>query len=315
MARIGELYLAMLTRSAGSDPGTNSGINLVINDGQELLNHRFEATGQPDQERGQANLYWLDVRSLGIDSARLAPGSMRLEVLGDDEWRPESVFLWGFTSGRFSVGRSAMALPLAIETDIAERLSSSDSDAVPSMPLRPVHFGGGSMPINRLLLILGTVHDSDDSGAWWPPWESHSRIGDPTDQPGAGTDDRIGIEIVASDRLVVQHVIPDTSQDDLNGDQANLYMVPVAVPFTRASLAADAVRLNIDGDDVWWPARVFLFGLSARTGRPDSIIPLVHHDPWGLGSLSTDPNEGNAQVVLPLLPLTRTPDTLPRSDG
>ncbi len=156
------------------------------------------------------------------------------------------------------------------------------------------------MLIHRLLLIVVTAYDA--SGSWWDPssWGSGS-IGDPG-ASGSGTDDPIELDIVADGGIVVQAVISDTPQDDLESGQANLYAVPAAVPFTRSSMRNDAVRLGIHGDDAWLPGAVFLFGLSNVTGRPDSIIPLIHIDKWGTTPLSTDPAEGNAQVVLPLLP-------------
>jgi hypothetical protein len=75
-----------------------------------------------------------------------------------------------------------------------------------------------------------------------------------------GTDNRIALQIVANDELVVQHVIPDTPQDDLEPLQANLYSIPVIVPFTRDSLGIGAIRLSIDGTDMWLPQSLSLFG-------------------------------------------------------
>jgi len=74
-------------------------------------------------------------------------------------------------------------------------------------------------------------------------------------------------------------------------------------------MATDAVRLAIGGNDLWLPSGVFLFGFDNEQGGPNSIIPLVHMDNWGIVPLSTDPNEGNAQVRLPLIqPGTAAPN-------
>jgi hypothetical protein len=305
MAQIDLLYFAMLTDST-DDAGTDSPVNLTINEGGvDILNHRFGDTVQQDQEEGQANLYRLDVRSQRIESNRLGDGSIRVGLLGDDEWRPDTLFLWGTAHGRRPIEPPAI-VPLAIETGVAAALSTDDAGAVPSIPVRLVRTGSPTMMINRLLLIVTTAYDAD-SGSWWDPssWGSAS-IGDPGATGDSGTDDQIALEIVAGGQLVVQSVIPDTSQDDLESGQANLYTVPVAVPFTRASMASDAVRLSIRGTDQWLPSAVYLFGLNNRQGRPDSIIPLVRIDNWGIVPLSTDTAEGTPQAVLPLVPLGPT---------
>jgi hypothetical protein len=124
------------------------------------------------------------------------------------------------------------------------------------------------------------------------------------DVDDAGTDNDIQLQITTGDgRLVVDHIFPDTSQDDLERAQANLYYVPVTVPFSKTELNADSIRLNIKGDDAWLPDRLFLFGLSDdETGQPpEFVVPLVHFPIWALGTLSTDTGEGQGSVVLPLL--------------
>jgi hypothetical protein len=289
MASIREVYFAMLTH-AYDNAGTDSAINLVINQrGVDVVNHRFGDTPQADQERGQANLYSIPVISL-VDDDAMDAGSARVEILGDDAWEPEVLFLWGIT--RDTVPRRVV--PLAIETDIGRSLSTNDPGAFPSMPIRSVQAGDAAMEIRRLLLVLITdgsivngMIESDD-----------------------GTDNRIALQIVANNELVVQHVIPDTPQDDLEPLQANLYWIPVIVPFTRDSLDIGAIRLSIDGTDMWLPQSLSLFGLDYYDTSPDQIVPLVHLDPWELGALSTDSGEGSAEVILPLLP-PPAPDVQP----
>lgn len=78
------------------------------------------------------------------------------------------------------------------------------------------------------------------------------------DKDNADTDDDIALQITTADgRVVVDHVFPDTSQDDLERTQANYYFVPVDIPFARSELDADSIRLSIKGDDAWIPARLF----------------------------------------------------------
>jgi hypothetical protein len=299
MALIRSLYLAMLTRSP-EDSGTDSRINLIINEGAiKKLEHRFGDTTQEDQETGQANLYRLDdVQSARIESTRLADGSINVGILGDDEWRPELLFLWAKAT-RGPGHPPTMIVPLAIATDIREKLSTDDEGAVSSISLRMVRTGDSTMPIRRLLLIVSTGFDAEAGFG-----EGVIGDGGPSDKD---TDDPIELQVVAGGHLVVQHVLPDTTQDDLESGQANVYTVPVAVPFTRTMI--DSVRLRILGEDLWLPSRVYLFGLNNAQGRPDSIIPLVHVDRWGITPLSTDSAEGTADRVLPLVPRPLTAPT------
>ncbi|HET7060927.1 MAG TPA: hypothetical protein VFI43_01980, partial [Nitrosospira sp.] len=98
------------------------------------------------------------------------------------------------------------------------------------------------------------------------------------------------------------HVFPDTPQSDLERAEANLYYVQVAVPFSKTELNENSIRLSIKGDDAWLPDRLFLFGLDEDETGPAAgfVVPLVHLPEWPLGTLSTDPEEGQGSVVLPL---------------
>ena len=310
MAVIVDLYFAMLTRP-GESAGTNSAVSLLISDqGTDRLNQTFGGTSQEDQEPGQANLYHLnlrsDVRARWIDSSTLVNGDIRVGVLGDDAWRPLKFFLWGVS--QISPPPGQRILPLAIETNVSTVLSTTDTGAVPSMSVRLVRTGSPTMLINELLLLVETTPESDPS-VWSNLWHflrhgPSGRIGDPGQPPGSeGTDSPIELRIVADGGLVVQQRIGDTSQDDLEAGQVNWYSVPVAVPFTRAAMGRDSVRLSIDGSDLWLPNSLFLFGFDRRESRPTSVIPLVHLDSWDLGVLSTDSREGSAEVVLPLVPI------------
>jgi hypothetical protein len=82
--------------------------------------------------------------------------------------------------------------------------------------------------------------------------------------------------------------------------------IPLPFAFTRAQLLPNSISLAIDGDDQWVPSSLFMFGLDSHSfaNRPVSqVVPLVHLPLWNLGELSTDPNEGRSEVVLPLVPL------------
>jgi hypothetical protein len=105
-----------------------------------------------------------------------------------------------------------------------------------------------------------------------------------SDENDAGTDDEVELQITTSDRrLVVNHVFTGTPQNDLERGQANLYYVPVSIPFSKSELNADSIRLGIKGDDAWLPERLFLFGLDEHEGTTDEfVLPLVHLPTWSL---------------------------------
>jgi len=298
MSTLNELWFAMLTSAEDlhSRPGTDSPIGLVINEsGVERLNHRFdEDTPQEDQERGQANLYSVDVRGRNIDRAELDDSSVRVSNLGGDQWEPELLYIWGEAG---TTPFNSEIVPIAIETEITTKLSTDSQDvgAVPSMPVRLVAKGNSNMRINRLMLLVmtaGIPHTGIIATAGFP----------------SETDDPIELEIVNDAGIAVKFEIPDTPQQDLERGQTNLYSIPVSVPFTKRSLRSNSIRLRIKGDDAWRPSRLFLFGLDDATGRPESIVPLVHVPEWNLGDLSTDTSEGQEQVTLPLVEEREAPD-------
>ncbi len=299
MSTLNKLWFAMLTEARNSrDPGTDSPIGLVINEsGTERLNHTFsEDTPQDDQERGQANLYPLEVVGRNIDKEELSNSSVRVGNLGGDQWEPELLYIWGEAR---SLPFGTEIVPIAIETNITTKLSTDtdDAGAVPSMPVRLVARGGNDMTINRVMLLVMTA------GIPHTGIVAHGHAPDETDDP-------IELEIVNDAGIAVKFEIPDTPQKDLERGQANLYLIPVSVPFTKRSLNDSSIKLRIKGDDAWTPSRLFLFGLDDASGRPESIVPLVHLPEWNLGKLSTDTSEGKEEETLPVVrePFTFNPN-------
>ena len=140
---------------------------------------------------------------------------------------------------------------------------------------------GAANTVIRRLLVVMTTADKED----------------------AGTDDKIQLRIVNSDGLLaVNHIFPDTSQSDQERAQANLYYVPVNIPFSKTELSRDSIRLSILGRDAWLPDRFFLFGLSEEEGGqpPEFVVPIVHLPTWPLSTLSMQPGEGQEEVILPI---------------
>jgi hypothetical protein len=251
----------------------------VINrNGADLLNRTPPPNGdtpQKDLETGEANLYRLNVQANGIAPEQLSNESVRMIIHGDDEWRPEHVFVWG------EQAESPAIVPLAAAANITTRLSTDDEGhgAVSSIPLRLVRVGHIDTPINRLLVAMETANVED-----------------------AGTEHRIELQMANHQgALVVNHLFRDTPQSDQDRGQANVYLIPPVATFTKAHINPASVRLRIRGADAWRPSKFVVFGIDTRQGQPQAMVPLVHRDPWGLPQLSTDPGEGPASVILPLV--------------
>lgn len=271
MPELARLWVALLTHR-DKDSETRGTVTLSITvDGQRLLNQVLPRL----QLQARASLYKFNVEGKGINSETLTASSVRLQISGsngDDAWKPERFFLWGEEAPPpFS---DLGIFPLAIEMGFREELSTDADEGVPSVPLRLVRKGNTDMSINRLLILLATEIGSKNS---------------------------LEVQIVSNDRLVALCEIKDTSQRDLQASSSSFYTMPVILPFTRSSLTNESITLRIKGGmDNWKPRRFFLFGLNDATGRPESIVPLVHLQEWPFGTMSPDTTNGIASVTLPL---------------
>ncbi len=273
MPQLRRIWFAMLTRDS-TDAGTDSRIALSINDAQ--LN--FRDTSQDDQERGKANLYETNVTPGNINTEDLNNSAIRVLNLGADQWAPQHFIVWGETVDR-------AVFSLAAETDITKRLSTDPNEGNALQPLRTVG-QGVEATFTRLLFMMTTV-DGDDPFIDFP----------------TGTNDAINLTVRNSDGVpVVNFDIPNTSQDEQESGQANMYFVPAVAPFTRNDVSH--ISLSIAGEDAWRPESMFIFGLDGpaqSTERPTFLAPLVHLPDWPFSDLSTNTNEGHPTIQLPLL--------------
>jgi hypothetical protein len=288
MGVLTRLWVAMLTQNT-ADAGTDDRIVLIINeDGVDKLHHTFPDTSQEDQEKGQANLYEINVEDSNIRSENLTNSSIRLAIRGSDFWHPKHVMVWGQEANDRAV------IPLALEFGIEDGISTDPSEGNLSFPLRRIGLLGTNATMRQLLVVLTTADEAD-----------------------AGTDSEIELELTfGGGRTWLQSVPKDTPQEDLERGQANFYLLssfgfPGEPQPRRNNL--DSVVLRIKGDDRWSPSSFFLFafehaffeidGEISGGPRPEFVMPLVHVPNWDLGPLSTDRNEGRASVVLPLAPI------------
>jgi hypothetical protein len=264
---IRNLWVATLT-STLSDSGTDSELVVIMNQNGLDVVHRDLSFG--DVETGGGKLYRHD-----IAEQQVLPQDyyMRLGIRGSDAWRPRVVAAWG---ERFTTGN---VVPLGYDENLDTILSTDTDEGRISLPVRQLTTPGRRTSINRVMLVTGT------------------NVGD------SATDSPIHVRITGIPGVVVDHTIPDTSQDDLEGAEGNVYFLPVLTPFTRSQLNDASVELSIEGDDAWLPIVVAMFGLDTATGQPSTMVPLVHQHPWSFGPLSTDASEGVATVTLPLAPM------------
>ena len=258
------LTLAGLTRDV-EDAGSGDRLNVTINvDGIDVAVAEFVA------EHPDAQGYLRRAEAVvSFNSESLTNSSVRVGNRGDDAWAPQHILLFGHTT-RESV------VPIAMETDLTEWLSSDASEGALTIPLRLVGLGGSDTVIHRLLLLVRTA-DKDD----------------------AGTDSLIQLRVTISGQLHVSEVITDTPQKDLERGVANWYELPVQTPFTRLEFDLNGrMELEILGADAWLPDSLYVFGLDTPAGRPTKLVPLASKRIWGGLVLSRDPDEGSTIVGL-----------------
>jgi hypothetical protein len=264
MPQLRKIWVAIRTRDQ-ANADTDSTIALSINDKQITYNQ----TTRHDQERGRANLYEKDVAAMGISTEELNNSAIRVLILGSDLWAPQHLVVWGEEAdGRLR--------PLAMETNINKILSTDPNEGNALLPLRLIDVPTAGVELTRLLFIVET-NDFED----------------------AGTDDAITLSVRNdSGAQLVDYTIPQ-GPGDLERAQANMYFVPVEIPFRRADVSV--ITLRTGGKDYWSPTKFFIFGLDgASNQRPGFLYPIVHIPRSNLGNLSTDPTEGNQSIRLPL---------------
>jgi hypothetical protein len=266
---IRDLWIAALT-STQSDSGSDDELVSIINQNERDIVHRDLGFG--DSATGGGKLYHHD-----ISESLFEPETdfyMRIGIRGSDAWRPSVIAAWG---ERLETGA---VVPLGYDETLDVVLSTDSSEGRISLPVPRIRPGEIRSDINRVMLVTGTG------------------FGD------FGTDSPIHVRIVVEGgEVVVNHTIPDTSQDDFDAAEGNVYFIPVIRQFTRSQLTDTSIEISIEGDDAWRPIVVVIFGLNTSSGQPTRMTPLVHLHPWGTQVLSRDLSEGVPSVTLPLAPI------------
>lgn len=124
--------LLMLMTTANADhTGTDSTVELQITDeeGSIIVDYDIPDTPQADQDKAQANFYFVPVGS-SFTRNNLVEGSIRLRIKGSDAWLPQSFFLFGLDDAQ---GRPESLIPIVhlrnwnrgwMSTDDSEGISS-----------------------------------------------------------------------------------------------------------------------------------------------------------------------------------------------
>ena len=130
-SEISRLLLLMTTSGgtiAGTSAefhGTDSPIELQIATREALVvSHDIPDTPQPDQEHGQANLYFAPV-AVPFAKSGLTSRGITLQIKGDDEWIPFSLFLFGLDD---TAGNPSRLTPMVHLPDWPFGFMSTDSN-------------------------------------------------------------------------------------------------------------------------------------------------------------------------------------------
>ena len=271
MAVIDDLWLWVLTRNE-DDAGSDNRLNLTVtSNGVDVFDEDFPVGGDRGMHEGEAGFQESGVLT-PFESNGLTNSSIRLGIRGDDAWAPRHVLLIARSRPEFVPGRT---LALAMETDLSNWLSSDSSEGHLTMRLRLTGAGSSGTVIRRVLLLFFT-QDAND----------------------AETDDDVQLQIAAGGGIVLSQKIRGGFGREWGRGYWNF--LDVETPFTRGDIVADGITLSILGDDAWLPGAVFVFGLDTEAGRPNEVVTLSSVPAWDLGWLSTDPQEGQSSVPLPL---------------
>ena len=133
--RINRLLMLMTTANV-RDAGTNSRVTLQISSGGGIIvDFDLPDTPQDEQERGQANLYFVPVNT-PFTKRGLNPSGISLTIGGTDAWMPASFFLFGLDD---AAGRPEALVPLVhIRNWNLGQLSTDSSEGVSSVTLPQV---------------------------------------------------------------------------------------------------------------------------------------------------------------------------------
>ena len=210
---------------------------------------------------------------ISIDGSALNPSSLRIETLGADLLRTESIIAWGWDAAKAVVPLAANLSPPNISTDPDEGFTS--------IPLGLAESGGDATTFTEVLVYIERTLDRN-----------------------AGTEAPVSLRFVRADGTLVDSAGLD-GFDKLASDHersADIWRLSGLAPLSRSDAAGPIVpTLRIDGPDNAQIARAVVFGLASGGMRP-TMVPLVDFTAGddGLSGWLGPNNGGDRDLRLPL---------------
>ncbi len=125
----------MMTTSNKANAGTNSKVNLQVTSANALLvDFNIPHTPQDDQQRGQANFYFIPVGDPFMKNQLDPENSITLSINGDDTWLPASFYLFGLDTAD-GMANSAVPLVFIDAWAFNNSLSTDDTEGSASVKL------------------------------------------------------------------------------------------------------------------------------------------------------------------------------------
>jgi len=190
-------------------------------------------------------------------------------------------------------------IPLAAQIELATPLtdpsagtwlSTDRREGVATLALRPMRQPAARTRAARMIVVVATAqYVGFDISAPGPI----------NDREATGTENQVTLQAGGPSGLLLDFPLPQTPQDDLGRGRANLHVIDVPGPFSRADVGDGSFVLSIAGDDWWNPVCVSVFGLDTASGQPSTLIPFVHAPARSLRQMSSNPAEGWLSHRLP----------------
>ncbi len=246
--------------------GTGSKPVLILGDNnRDRLYHVFQPEGYI--EGGSSYFFTIDVSNRGLPTYYQ---TMRLGILGDDLFVPQSVFVFA----ELEKPNDWPFQPIAMQFYDKPLLSTDESEGRISIPLSRSTFGGFYTEIGRWVIIIRNAE-----GQY------------------AGTTSPVLLTVQGKKEELLRLEIPSGK---LAKPGATFHTAVSARNFDTSNEVRN-ISLHIGGDDQWTPAAVYIMAVDRVVNEYEQIVPFVIIPDWqaeGLGSLSEDVKEGSDSIVL-----------------
>lgn len=259
----------VLTTQKLQNSGTKSNPVLILGqNNRDYLHHTFAL---PEGGIQDGSSFHLTLDNTDPEFP-IYPQWSRLGIRGADAWWPEFVFLWGDQDDPQQGGYRIQ--PIGVENFTPFKLSTDESEGRLSIPLKQAYIGG---PYTRLQRMLIMVENSD--------------------KPHAGTKGDIFLRFYTQKGLLTEVSLGDERLSTPGGLLVAIHYPPADYYMNEIT----TILLETASKDAWLPQSFYIFAFDNQADDYEAIVPLVNISNWsqaGMGQLSSDPGEGDAQVVL-----------------